>query len=158
WLFPCFDQPDIKGRYTLTVTAPNEWKLIANGLEASVDHLGDGRKRVQFTRTKTFSTYLFALIPGPYEVFSAVWEDIPLAFYARKSLASFVDQDELFQITEQGLEFYSRFFDYGYPFEKYDQVFVPEFNAGAMENVAAVTHTEHLVFRDPPTENDRLER
>ncbi|MEX2372745.1 MAG: aminopeptidase N, partial [Dehalococcoidia bacterium] len=158
WLFPCFDQPDIKGRYSLSVTAPAEWKLIANGREDSAETLEDGRKRVQFARTKTFSTYLFALIAGPYEVFRAVWEDIPLGFYARKSLAPFVDQEELFQVTEQGMDFYSRFFDYVYPFEKYDQVFVPEFNAGAMENVAAVTHTEHLVYRDPPTDNDRLER
>jgi len=158
WLFPCFDQPDIKGRYTLTVTAPSEWKLIANGAEDEVDHLEDGRRRVTFARTKPFSTYLFALIAGPYEVFRDQWQDIPLGFYARKSLAPHVDVEELVQVTEQGMEFYSRFFDYGYPFEKYDQIFVPEFNAGAMENVAAVTHSERMVFRDPPTETDRLDR
>ncbi|MCK9485728.1 MAG: aminopeptidase N [Dehalococcoidia bacterium] len=158
WLFPCFDQPDIKGRYTLTVTAPEAWRLIANGRPETVEPVEGGRKRVRFVPTRTFSTYLFALVAGPYEVFRGQWRDVPLAFYARKSLAPFVDQEELFQVTEQGLEFFSRFFDYDYPFEKYDQIFVPEFNAGAMENVAAVTHTEHIVFRDPPTENDRLER
>ena len=158
WLMPCFDQPDIKGRYTLTVTAPEAWKLIANAPEDAIQHLPDGRKRVGFARTKAFSTYLFALIAGPYQVFRGQWEEIPLAFYARRSLAPHVDQDELFQVTEQGLEFFGRFFDYPYPFEKYDQVFVPEFNAGAMENVAAVTHTERMVFRDPPTDTDRLDR
>ena len=158
WLFPCFDQPDIKGRYTLTVTAPEHWQLIANAAEDEIEFLPDGRKRVQFERTRAFSTSLFALIAGPYEVFRGQWEDIPLGFYARKSLAPFVDQQELFEVTRQGMEFYSRFFDYTYPFGKYDQVFVPEFNAGAMENVAAVTHTERLVFRDPPTDTDRLDR
>ena len=158
WLFPCFDQPDIKGRYELTVTAPASWKLIANGREANVDYVADGRRRVAFARTKPFSTYLFALIAGPYEVFRDQWENIPLAFYARKSLAPHVDIDELVKVTEQGMEFYSSFFDYAYPFEKYDQVFVPEFNAGAMENVAAVTHSERMVFRDPPTDTDRLDR
>lgn len=158
WLFPCFDQPDIKGRYTLTVTAPQAWKLIANSLEEDAERLPDGRRRVRFTRTRAFSTYLFALIAGPYEVFRAKWEDVPLSFYARKSLAPHVDADELFEVTRQGMEFYARFFDYVYPFEKYDQIFVPEFNAGAMENVGAVTHSERMVFRDPPTETDRLDR
>ncbi|MGE3960591.1 MAG: aminopeptidase N [Dehalococcoidia bacterium] len=158
WLFPCFDQPDIKGRYHLTVTAPESWKLIANGREETVQHVEGNRRRVTFVRTKPFSTYLFALIAGPYEVFRDQWENIPLGFYARKSLAPFVDIDELVKVTEQGMEFYSRFFDYGYPFEKYDQIFVPEFNAGAMENVAAVTHSERMVFRDPPTDTDRLDR
>jgi aminopeptidase N len=158
WLFPCFDQPDIKGRYTLTVTAPNAWKLIANAPEDQVEHVEGDRRRASFKRTKPFSTYLFALIAGPYEVFRDRWQDIPLGFYARKSLAPFVDVEELVRVTEQGMDFYSRFFDYGYPFEKYDQIFVPEFNAGAMENVGAVTHSERMVFRDPPTETDRLDR
>ena len=158
WMFPGFDQPDIKAQYSLSVSAPASWVLIANGREESRGTLPDGRQRVQFHRTKTFSTYLFALIAGPYEVFTSAWEDIPLGFYARKSLAPHVDQEELFQVTQQGLAWYSEFFNYRYPFEKYDQVFVPEFNAGAMENVAAVTHTERLVFRDPPTDNDRLDR
>jgi len=158
WLFPCFDQPDIKGRYTLAVSAPSAWKLIANGREDTVERLDGNRRRITFARTRPFSTYLFALIAGPYEVFQDQWEDIPLGFYARKSLAPFVDVEELARVTKQGMEFYARFFDYGYPFEKYDQIFVPEFNAGAMENVGAVTHSERMVFRDPPTETDRLDR
>lgn len=157
-LFPQFDQPDIKGRYSLTVTAPAAWRLIANSPEASVAEAPDGRRVTTFERTQTFSTYLFALIAGPFEVFRGRWEDVALGFYARKSLAPFVDRDELFEVTRQGMEFYAGFFDYPYPFGKYDQVFVPEFNAGAMENVGAVTHSERLVFRDPPTDNDRLNR
>lgn len=157
-LFPQFDQPDIKGRYTLTVTAPAAWRLIANSPEATLAEAPDGRRITTFERTQTFSTYLFALIAGPFEVFRGRWEDVALGFYARKSLAPFVDQDELFEVTRQGMAFYAGFFDYPYPFGKYDQVFVPEFNAGAMENVGAVTHSERLVFRDPPTDNDRLNR
>ncbi|MDA0269976.1 MAG: aminopeptidase N [Chloroflexi bacterium] len=157
-LFPQFDQPDIKGRYTLAVSAPRAWKLIANSAEDAVEDLPDGRLRTTFARTRSFSTYLFALIAGPFEVFRGQWQDVPLGFYSRKSLAPYIDQDELFEITEQGMEFYAGFFDYPYPFQKYDQIFVPEFNAGAMENVGAVTHSERLVFRDPPTENDRLNR
>ncbi len=157
-LFPQFDQPDIKGRYHLEVTAPAAWQLIANTAEETTEDLPDGRRRTTFRPTALFSTYLFALIAGPFEAFRSQWRDVPLGFFARKSLAPFVDADELFEVTSQGMAFYAEFFDYPYPFDKYDQVFVPEFNAGAMENVGAVTHSERLVFRDPPTENDRLNR
>ncbi|PKN82289.1 MAG: aminopeptidase N [Chloroflexi bacterium HGW-Chloroflexi-9] len=157
-LFPQFDQPDIKGRYAVTVTAPRGWQLIANASVATVADAPDGRVVTTFATTRTFSTYLFALIAGPFVVFRDQWQDVPLGFYARKSLAPFVDQDELIRVTEQGMAFYTEFFEYPYPFQKYDQVFVPEFNAGAMENVGAVTHSERLVFRDPPTDNDRLNR
>ena len=157
-LLPCFDQPDLKATYRLTVSAPAAWELVANSPAEATSTLPDGRARTTFAGTKPFSTYLFALIAGPYEVFRSQHGDVALGFFARKSLAPHVDQDELFEVTKQGLDFYAEFFDYPYPFGKYDQIFVPEFNAGAMENVAAVTHSERMVFRDPPTENDRLGR
>ena len=157
-LFPCFDQPDIKADYTLTVTAPPQWELIANSLELTVEKLDDGRILHQFKKTEPFSSYLFALIAGPYHTFRDRHRGIPLGFFCRRSLVQHVDIDELWQVTKQGLDFYSSFFDYAYPFTKYDQVFVPEFNAGAMENVGAVTHNEYLVFRDPPTETQRSQR
>ena len=157
-LFPGFDQPDIKAEYLLSVQAPAEWVLIANSPESVRRTLDDGRRETTFARTARISTYLFALIAGPFEAFRDTHEGVALGFFARKSLAPHVDRDELFAVTKQGLSFYGAFFDYPYPFGKYDQVFVPEFNAGAMENVAAVTHSERMVFRDPPTDTQRQGR
>ncbi|MGE3856163.1 MAG: aminopeptidase N [Dehalococcoidia bacterium] len=157
-LFPCFDQPDIKATYHLVVTAPAAWELIANSrIESRVD-AGDARMTTTFARTQRFSTYLFALIAGPFVAFRDHHEGVDLGFFARRSLQPYVDEGELFEVTKQGLTFYAEFFDYPYPFGKYDQVFVPEFNAGAMENVGAVTHSERMVFRDPPTDTQRQGR
>ena len=157
-LFPCFDQPDIKARYRLTVTAPAEWTLTANAREAAAETLADGRIRREYEETPPFSTYLFALIAGPYHVASEEHEGVPLGLLCRKSMAQYLDTDELFTITRQGLDFFGEFFDYPYAFGKYDQIFVPEFNHGAMENVGAVTFNESMVYRDPPTENQRRRR
>ncbi len=156
-LFPQFDQPDIKGTYTLSVTAPAQWVVLHNSRAASVSETG-GRKRWQFERTKPFSTYLFALVVGPYHEARDSHQDTEIGLFCRKSLAKHMDTDELFELTKQGLDFFASFFDFPYPFGKYDQVFVPEFNAGAMENVGLVTHNEYMIFRDPPTENQRRGR
>jgi len=157
-LFPCFDQPDLKATYALTVDAPSAWELIANAPEERRELLPDGRLRRGFQRTRPFSTYLFALIAGPFAVFGDEHAGVPLGLYCRQSLVPHFDHMELFEVTKQGLDFYSSFFAYPYPFTKYDQIFVPEFNAGAMENVGAVTHSEHMVFRDPPTDTQRQGR
>ena len=164
-LFPSFDQPDIKASYSLQVDCPKEWVLIGNSELAERIDVQDNMSRHRFSKTKRFSTYLFALIGGPYQQFTSTYTSkhprggtIPLGFFARESLAPYVDQDELFEVTSQGFEFFEDFFDFPYPFGKYDQIFVPEFNHGAMENVGAITHTERIVFRDPPTYNQRLTR
>ncbi|MGB4863771.1 MAG: aminopeptidase N [Tepidiformaceae bacterium] len=157
-LFPQFDQPDIKGTYALTVLAPAEWEVVANSRAASVEPADGGRQLHTFEPTRPFSTYLFALVVGPYHVVRETHNEIEMGLFCRKSLARYLDTPELFEITRQGLDFYGEFFDYPYAFEKYDQVFVPEFNAGAMENVGCVTHNEYMVFRDPPTENQRRGR
>ncbi len=157
-LLPCFDQPDIKATYQLTISAPVDWEVIHNSAVGSTNQLDDGRTRHEFAETARFSPYLFALICGPYQAFRSKHGDIDLGFFCRRSLAPHLDQDELFEVTKQGLDFFAEFFDYPYPFGKYDQIFVPEFNAGAMENVGAVTFAEAYVFRDPPTENQRLGR
>jgi len=157
-LFPQFDQPDIKGTYSLTVTAPAEWEVVSNSRTVSATDVGDGRKVHTFEPTKPFSTYLFALVVGPYHVAREKHGEIDIGLFCRKSLAKHLDTDELFQVTRQGLDFFAEFFDFPYPFGKYDQVFVPEFNAGAMENVGCVTHNEFMVFRDPPTDNQRRGR
>ena len=159
-LLPCFDQPDIKATYHLTVAAPAGWEVIHNSPGISIHQLGDGRVRHEFADTARFSPYLFALVCGPYQAFRSKHGDIDLGFFCRRSLAPKLeqDQDELFEITRQGLDFFAEFFDFPYPFGKYDQIFVPEFNAGAMENVGAVTFAEAYVFREPPTDNQRLGR
>ncbi|MBI5947563.1 MAG: aminopeptidase N [Chloroflexi bacterium] len=157
-LFPCFDQPDIKGTYRLTVTAPSEWQVVTNSREVSAAPADAGRTRRDFEETRRFSTYLVALIVGPYHVAREDHHGVPIGLYCRKSLVKHLDTEELFTITRQGLDWFGEFFGVAYPFGKYDQIFVPEFNSGAMENVGAVTHNEYMVFREPPTENQRQTR
>jgi len=161
-LFPCFDQPDIKATYQLAVDAPSDWQVVSSGRpEAEPEALEDGRKRHRFERTPRFSTYLLALVVGPYHVIHRRRADgIELGLYCRRSLADKleVDAEEILRITEQGFDFYAELFDQPYPFAKYDQLFMPEFNIGAMENVGAVTFSENYVFRDPPTGSQRQDR
>ncbi|MBA3626173.1 MAG: aminopeptidase N [Chloroflexi bacterium] len=161
-LFPCFDQPDIKGTYELTVDAPTDWQVVSSDRPSGEpEALADGRLRHSFQRTPPFSTYLLALVAGPYHVIRRRRPDgIELGLYCRRSLAEKLaaDADEIFQVTEQGFDFYAELFHQSYPFAKYDQLFMPEFNIGAMENVGAVTFSENFVFRDPATESQRQDR
>ncbi|MFI9815466.1 aminopeptidase N [Saccharothrix variisporea] len=154
-MFACFDQPDLKSVYTMTVTAPTDWKVMSNApIESTVDGVGGADKHV-FETTKPMSTYLVALVAGPY----AEWRDeyvegettIPLGIYCRASLAEHMDAERLFTETKQGFGFYHKAFGVKYPFGKYDQCFVPEFNAGAMENAGCVTFLEDYVFRSRVT-------
>jgi aminopeptidase N len=158
-MFACFDQPDLKSVYRLTVTAPREWKIISNTLVESTEETPEGAVKTVFAVSERLSTYLVALIAGPY----AEWRDeyretvdgrdivIPLGVYCRASLAEHMDADNLFAETKQGFGFYHRSFATPYPFSKYDQALVPEFNAGAMENAGAVTFHEDFVFRSRVT-------
>jgi len=161
-LLPCFDQPDIKASLDLTVTAPSEWEVAANYPVVSSSDAGNGRTTHVFTETPRISTYLFAFIAGPYKRYEDTWSDAAgetsLGVLCRESIAPYFDPDEFFQVTRDGLTFFSEFFDFRYPFDKYDQVFVPEFNMGAMENVGCITFSERMIFRDPPTEIQRLNR
>lgn len=149
-MFACFDQPDLKATFDLRVTAPRHWKVISNGATASVENGVH-----TFVTTPRMSTYLVALIAGPY----AEWKDsytdehgeIPLGIYCRASLAQHMDAERLFTQTKQGFGFYHKNFGLPYAFGKYDQLFVPEFNAGAMENAGAVTFLEDYVFRSKVT-------
>jgi aminopeptidase N len=150
-VFAVFEQPDLKATFQFTVTAPEAWKVISNSLTPEPVHNGDS-KTWTFDTTPVLSSYVTALIAGPYaavesELVSRDGRTIPLAIYSRKSLTEFVDSDYIFDITRKGFEFYEDKFDYAYPFDKYDQLFVPEFNAGAMENAGAITFTEGYVFR-----------
>ncbi len=149
-MFACFDQPDLKATFDVTVTAPQHWKVISNGATVSI---GNGVHT--FATTPRMSTYLVALIAGPYAEWKDTYSDehgeIPLGIYCRASLAEHMDADRLFTHTKQGFGFYHKNFELPYAFGKYDQLFVPEFNAGAMENVGAVTFLEDYVFRSKVT-------
>jgi aminopeptidase N len=154
-MFACFDQPDLKARYTLTVTAPADWQVVSN---AAVEATGDGAGGAvvhRFATSEVMSTYLVALIAGPYQAWHDEYRDehgtIPLGIYCRASLGRYMDHERLFTETKQGFDFYHRNFGVRYPFGKYDQLFVPEFNAGAMENAGAVTFLEDYVFRSRVT-------
>ncbi|ASQ91468.1 aminopeptidase N [Prosthecochloris sp. GSB1] len=156
-LFPCFDQPDSKASYRLTVNGPSKWTYIHNTLPEDTRTEGD-EVTIAFKRTAVFSTYLFALVVGPY----AGWEDrydrIPLGIYCRKSLAKHMDPENIFAVTREAMATLEAYFDYPYPYDKYDQVFVPEFNFGAMENVGCVTFSEHYVFRHKKLYSEHLNR
>lgn len=153
-MFACFDQPDLKAAFDITVTAPSHWEVVSNGATLAVEDDGKA-KRHRFTATPRMSTYLVALIAGPYarwdDVYSDDHGDIPLGLFCRKSLAEFMDPERLFTETKQGFAFYHNNFGIPYAFGKYDQLFVPEFNAGAMENAGAVTFLEDYVFRSKVT-------
>ncbi|MCG5432457.1 aminopeptidase N [Mycobacterium sp. MYCO198283] len=153
-MFACFDQPDLKAAFDVTVTAPSHWEVVSNGATAAIEEHGTASRHT-FTTTPRMSTYLVALIAGPY----ARWDDsytdehgeIPLGLFCRRSLAEHMDAERLFTETKQGFGFYHRNFGVPYAFGKYDQLFVPEFNAGAMENAGAVTFLEDYVFRSKVT-------
>ncbi len=151
---PCFDQPDLKATLALTVEAPGKWEVITTTPESSVTKQG-GRRIWKFEKTQSLSTYLFSLHAGPYKIWRDRFEDIPLRIFARPSMAKYVRAQEWFTITKQGLRYFNNFFAFPYPFKKYDQLFVPEFNAGAMENVGAVTFSENFLKRSEVTREQR---
>ncbi len=151
-LFPHFDQPDLKARYLLDVKAPADWQVVANQREDKVEAEGDN-KHWQFKQTERFSSYIFALHAGPY----AVWEDnsgaVPLRLFARKTMARYVKPEEWFGPTQKSMTFFNQYFDIPYPYHKYDQLVVPDFNSGAMENVGAVTFNESYLSRGEKTQD-----
>ncbi|PJJ71915.1 aminopeptidase N [Diaminobutyricimonas aerilata] len=157
-VFAVFEQPDLKATFTFHVTAPARWRVVSNSPTpepAPVE--GTDAATWHFEPTPVLSSYVTALVAGPYEsvhseLTSASGRVIPLGVFARKSLFEYLDADYIFEKTRQGFEFYERIFDYPYPFAKYDQLFVPEFNAGAMENAGAITFTETYVFRSKVTD------
>jgi aminopeptidase N len=161
-MFAVFEQPDLKASFTFTVTAPSHWDVVSNSptpvpVETIPDTDGGARSVWEFAPTPRLSSYVTALIAGPYqsvrsEVISIDGRTIPLGLLARKSLMQYLDADNIFELTRQGFAFFEEQFDCPYPFQKYDQLFVPEFNAGAMENAGAVTIMEGYVFRGKVTD------
>ncbi|MFE7839309.1 aminopeptidase N [Streptomyces sp. NPDC057474] len=150
-VFASFEQPDLKATFQFTVKAPTGWTVISNSPTP------EPKDDVWvFEPTPRISTYITALIVGPYHSVHSVYEkdgqSVPLGIYCRPSLAEHLDSDAIFEVTRQGFDWFQEKFDYAYPFKKYDQLFVPEFNAGAMENAGAVTIRDQYVFRSKVTD------
>ena len=155
-VYTTFEQPNLKATYTFTVTTPKHWTVFSNS--PTPEPRIEGEKAVfEFSETEKMSTYITAIVAGPYvgktgELTSADGRTIPLGVYCRPSLQEFLDADEIMDITRQGFKFFEAEYGTPYPFRKYDQVFVPEYNAGAMENAGCVTFRDEMLFRSTPTE------
>ncbi|MFF3558834.1 aminopeptidase N [Streptomyces sp. NPDC002574] len=156
-VFANFEQPDLKAPFTFSVTAPESWLVLGN--ERVTGTSDDGLTR-HFAPTRPISTYITAVVAGPYHMVHDTYRrtladgtelEIPLGALCRKGLARHFEAEEIFTVTRQGLDFFHDHFDYPYPFGKYDQAFVPEYNIGAMENPGLVTFREEYVFRGKVT-------
>jgi aminopeptidase N len=162
-MFAVFEQPDLKATFSFNITAPSYWKVISNSPTPEPHQLREGVSVWNFEPTPRISSYITALVAGPYvevndELVSSSGKVVPLGVFCRKSLFEHLDAEYIFEKTKQGFEFFEAQFGVAYPFEKYDQLFVPEFNAGAMENAGAVTFTESYVFRSKVTDATRERR
>jgi len=160
-MFPCFDQPSLKATFALTVTTPGHWEAISNNPAEPSETVGE-KKIWKFTKTPRIPTYLAALIAGPYSHVHDVYKgqkEVPLGIYCRKSMAQFLDPEDIFLLTKQGFEYFEKTFGLAYPFDKFDQIAVVDFNFGAMENAGAVTFREDvLVFRSKVPEKMYMSR
>lgn len=166
-IFPCFDQPDLKATWDLLVKAPSAWLVISNehAIEKSQNFSEEMPVVDNYTSTSPetvhvfpgkykISTYLYVVCAGEYAEFRKDNNEvnIPLGLYCRQTMAKYLVPDRYFYWTIEGFKFYQKFFDFPYPFSKYDGVFAPEFNSGAMENVGCVTYRDQYIFKDPPTQ------
>ncbi|MEY4337678.1 MAG: hypothetical protein RL680_573, partial [Actinomycetota bacterium] len=160
-MFACFDQPSLKATFTLTVTTPGHWQAVSNNPVESKTTKGE-LVEWKFTTTPRIPTYLDALIAGPYSSVHDVYKgqtEIPLGIYCRKSMMQYLDPEDIFLVTKQGFEYFEKVFGLAYPFDKYDQIAVVDFNFGAMENAGAITFREDvLVFRSHMPEKSYLSR
>jgi aminopeptidase N len=154
-VFAAFDQPDLKAVFELSVRAPQEWTVLANGV---TEHTGDGHWRA--APTPLISTYLVAVAAGPWHSVRTEHRGLPFGLHCRRSLAPYLDADaeELLDVTRACYDRYHEKFDEPYPFDSYDQAFVPEFNAGAMENPGLVTFRDEFVYRSAVTDTERQTR
>jgi aminopeptidase N len=154
-VFAAFDQPDLKAVFDLSVKAPEDWTVLANGI---TEHLGEGRW--QAAPTPLISTYLVAVAAGPWHSVRTEHRGLPFGIHCRRSLAPHLDADaeEILDITKQCYDRYHEKFEEPYPFDSYDQAFVPEFNAGAMENPGLVTFRDEFIYRSAVTDTERQTR
>ncbi|MFZ9658851.1 MAG: M1 family aminopeptidase, partial [Crocinitomicaceae bacterium] len=141
-MYACFDQPDQKATFTISAITPKHWEVISNYDVASVKDVGSDSKLTQFKESQVISTYVTAIVAGPYQHVHDEYvgeKTIPLGIYARKSFFKYVDAENIFKVTKQGFAYFEKTFGLAYPFGKYDQLAVAEYNWGAMENVGCVT-------------------
>ncbi|WP_184540011.1 aminopeptidase N [Micromonospora polyrhachis] len=158
-VYACFDQPDLKSVYTWHATVPTHWKVISNSPIEREEPAGAEAKTIHFTESARMSTYITALCAGPYHEVRYSHDGIDLGYYCRASMAEHMDADDLNLITTQGFDFFHEQFGVRYPLPKYDQIWVPDFNAGAMENFGCVTHAEsHYIFRSQVTDFEYEQR
>ena len=152
-IYACFDQPDLKAAFEFTVLCPDTWQVISNmAPDLFGQPAGPGVERWHFPPTQLMSTYITHISAGPYHVVRTEHDGIPLGIYCRQSLADYLDPDEIFEVTRQGFDYFHAAFGVRYAFGKYDQLFVPEYKAGAMENAGAVTFLEDYIFRSRVTD------
>ncbi len=154
-VFATFEQPDLKGVFTFHVTAPSRWQVVSNSPTPEPVPAGLGTSVWHFAPTKPISTYITALVAGDYAVVRDTYHgsrgDIPLGIFVRESLRPHLDAEDMFDVTKQGFAYFEDAFDMAYPFGKYDQLFVPEYNMGAMENAGCVTFRDEYIFRSRQT-------
>ncbi len=151
--YACFDQPDLKSVFTWHVTVPGHWRVVSNAVVEREEPADAGAKTVHFARSVRMSTYITAICAGPYHEVRTEHDGIDLGVYCRASMRQYLDAEDIFLITRQGFDFFHEKFGIRYPLPKYDQVFVPEFNAGAMENFGCVVHGEqYYIFRSKVTD------
>nr|WP_314841555.1 aminopeptidase N [uncultured Microbacterium sp.] len=157
----CFEQPDMKASFTFVVDAPAGWQVLSNQAASKID-AGVGVQRVEFEPTLPLSSYITSVAAGPYARVDGEWtrdsQSIALGLLVRQSLATHLEADDILEVTTQGLDFFSEAFAYPYPWGKYDQIFVPEYNLGAMENPGLVTFTEAYLSRGAATDAQRAAR
>ena len=157
-IYACFDQPDLKAAFQLSVAAPQDWVVLSNmAPDVRGEPAAGGAQRWHFPPSPVMSTYITAVVAGPLHSVRSEHDGIPLGLHCRRSLAPHLDADaaEILELTRQSLDHYHRNFGIRYPFDSYDQSFVPEFNAGAMENPGCVTFREWFVFRSAVTDSER---
>ena len=161
-MYACFDQPDQKATFAISTITPAHWEIISNYAVESTKDLGNQKKFTQFATSQVISTYVTAIVAGAYTSVHDEYKGektIPLGIYARKSFFKHVDAENIFEVTKQGFAYFEKTFGLAYPFGKYDQIAVAEYNWGAMENVGCVTfHEDVLIFRSKVTERNYVSR
>ena len=166
--WPCIDQPDVKPEWTFHVIAPPSWVVFSNGVEVGATPAGNDAVRHDFTATPPLSSYITAVVAGPWAVIDGgTWSggasdgghvELPLRLACRRTLARYLDADDVVEVTRAGLDFFHERYGVTFPWGSYDQIYVPEYNLGAMENPGCITFNESYISRSTPTFTERQRR
>ena len=166
--WPCIDQPDVKPEWTFHVIAPPSWVVFSNGVEVGAAPAGNDAVRHDFSATPPLSSYITAVVAGPWAVIDGgTWSggasdgghvELPLRLACRRTLARYLDADDVVEVTRAGLDFFHERYGVTFPWGSYDQIYVPEYNLGAMENPGCITFNESYISRSTPTFTERQRR